>query len=285
MRTYPALELTWPTRPDNAHLERLLAEIDVDGPTALEERDAGARVFFPNADLRRRAAIRIIAHDPSATCTPIEVPDENWAERSQADLAPVTVGRLTIDPVARPRGRSPEIIVIRPSMGFGTGHHASTRLCLALLQRISLTGRRVLDVGTGSGVLAIAACRLGAAGAVGIDHDPDALVAARESVDANGETETVALLSVDLSTTAAIPGAPFDVVVANLTGGLLVREAARLADATARGGQLIASGFMTDEEDAVLSVFERFGLTRADRLEEEGWGAVLFTRNGQFVNA
>lgn len=280
MRTYPALELTWPTRPDNAHLERLLAEIDIDGPTALEERDAGARVFFPSADLRRRAASRIIALDPSATCTPIDVPDENWAERSQADLAPVTVGRLTVDPGAPPRGKNPEVIFIRPSMGFGTGHHASTRLCLALMQRTSLRGRRVLDVGTGSGVLAIAACRLGAAGAVGIDHDQDALVAARESVDANGETETVALFSFDLATTAAIPGAPFDVVVANLTGGLLVREAARLADATARGGQVIASGFMTDEEDAVFSVFERFGLTRAHRLEEEGWVGVLFARHG-----
>jgi ribosomal protein L11 methyltransferase len=277
VRTYPALELTWPTRPDDAHLERLLAEIDVDGPTALEERDAGARVFFSSADLRRRAAIRIIALDPSATCTPIDVPDENWAERSQADLAPVTVGRLTVEPVDRPRERTPEIIFIRPSMGFGTGHHASTRLCLALMQRISLRGRRVLDVGTGSGVLAIAACRLGAAGAVGIDHDQDALVAARESVDANGETATVTLLAFDLSAAAAIPGAPFDVVVANLTGGLLVREAARLAGATARSGQLIASGFMTEEEDAVLSVFERSGLTRADKLEEDGWGAALFT--------
>lgn len=280
MRTYPALELTWPTRPDDAHLERLLAEIDVDSPMALEERDAGALVFFSNADLRRRAAIRIIALDPSATCTPIDVPDENWAERSQADLAPVTVGGLTVDPVDRTPGRVPEVIFIRPSMGFGTGHHASTRLCLALMQRISLKGRRVLDVGTGSGVLAIAACRLGAAGAVGIDHDEDALVAARESVDANGEADTVTLLAFDLSTTVAIPGAPFDVVLANLTGGLLIREAARLAGAIARGGQLLVSGFMTEEEDAVLRGFEPFGLTRADRLEEEGWGALLFIRNG-----
>jgi ribosomal protein L11 methyltransferase len=280
VRTYPALELTWPTRPDDAHLERLLAEIDVDSPMALEERDAGALVFFSNADLRRRAAIRIIALDPSATCTPIDVPDENWAERSQADLAPVTVGGLTVDPVDRTPGRVPEVIFIRPSMGFGTGHHASTRLCLALMQRISLKGRRVLDVGTGSGVLAIAACRLGAAGAVGIDHDEDALVAARESVDANGEADTVTLLAFDLSTTVAIPGAPFDVVLANLTGGLLIREAARLAGAIARGGQLLVSGFMTEEEDAVLRGFEAFGLTRADRLEEEGWGALLFIRNG-----
>jgi ribosomal protein L11 methyltransferase len=280
VRTYPALDLAWPTRPDEAHLERLLAEIDADGPTALEERPAGARVFFPSADLRRRAAIRIIALDPSATCTPVDVPDDDWAERSQADLRPVTVGRLIVDPTDRPRGTTPDIILIRPSMGFGTGHHASTRLCLELMQRVSLAGRRVLDVGTGSGLLAIAACRLGAAGAVGIDHDPDALVAAKESVAANDEADRVTLIAFDLAATAPVPGAPFDVVLANLTGALLVREAGTLAEATTRGGQLIASGFMTTEEAVIVSAFEQSGFRPTDRLEEEGWGGLRFTRNG-----
>jgi ribosomal protein L11 methyltransferase len=276
VRTYPALDLAWPTRPDDASLERILAEIDVDGPTGLEEREDGARVFFSSADLRRRAAIRIIALDPTATCTPVDVPDEDWAERSQADLTAVTVGRLIVDPTDRPREKTADLIFIRPSMGFGTGHHASTRLCLGLLQRIPLSGRRVLDAGTGSGLLAIAACRLGAAGAVGIDHDEDALAAAKESVDANDEAGKVTLIAFDLSAKAPVPGAPFDVVVANLTGAMLVREAATIVGATARGGQLITSGFMTEEEDAIVGVFERSGLRRSDRLEEDGWAAVLF---------
>jgi len=278
VRTYPALDLAWPSRPDDAHLERILAEIDVDGPTAVEARAAGARVFFSSADPRRRAAIRIIALDPSATCTPVDVPDEDWASRGQADLKPVTVGRLVVDPTDRPREKSSDIIFIRPSMGFGTGHHASTRLCLGLMQRISLAGRRLLDVGTGSGLLAIAACRLGADTAVGIDYDADALVAAKESVDANHESERVTLIAFDLSTKAPIPGAPFDVVVANLTGAMLIREAAALVGATARGGQLIAGGFMTEEADGIVGTFERSGLRREDRIAEDGWGAILFTR-------
>jgi ribosomal protein L11 methyltransferase len=280
VRTYPALDVAWPMRPDDAYLERLLAEIDVDGPTAVEERPTGARVFFSSADSRRRAAIRIIALDPSATCTPVEVPDEDWAARSQADLMPIRVGRLIVDPTDRPREQTSDIIFIRPSMGFGTGHHASTRLCLGLLQRISLTGRRLLDVGTGSGLLAIAACRLGADTAVGIDSDEDALVAAKESVDANDESGRITLIAFDLSAKAPIPGAPFDVVVANLTGALLAREAAALVGATVRGGYLITSGFMTEEEDAIVGAFERFGLRREDGLTEDGWGAILFIRNG-----
>ena len=129
----------------------------------------------------------------------------------------------------------------------------------------------VLDVGTGSGVLAIAAARLGAASALGIDHDPDALVAARESVDANGETrDRHARYPSTFPATAAILGAPFDVVVANLTGGLLIARSGALADATARDGHFIASGFMTDEEDAVTEVFDA-PAPRADRSAEEEW--------------
>ena len=280
MRTYPALELSWPIRPDDTHIERLIAEVDPDGPTAVEERGDAVRIFFASAETRRRAAIRLIAVDPAATCTPIDVPDENWAERSQADLAPVTIGRLTIDP-RDPAGAvpAPDVIFIKASMGFGTGHHASTRLCLTLLQRLTLSGRRVLDVGTGSGILAIAAARLGATSALGIDHDEDALSAARESVAANAAAPAVTLAVVDLTRTQAIDGAPFDVVLANLTDALLIREAEALAGALALGGHLIASGFMAADADDVTAAFERAGLTATARADELGWVGVTARRS------
>jgi ribosomal protein L11 methyltransferase len=280
VRTYPALELSWPTRPDDSHIERLLAEIDADAPTAVEERGETIRIFFASADSRHRAAIRLIAVDPEAVCRPLDVPDEDWAARSQADLEPVTIGRLTIDPREPGAGVhvATDVILIKPSMGFGTGHHASTRLCLTLLQRLPLGGRRVLDVGTGSGILAIAAVRLGAAAALGIDHDEDALTAARESVAANGASASVTLAAVDLTRPGAIAGAPFDVVVANLTDALLIREAAALAGALTLGGHLIASGFMAEDADGVASAFVRAGLTATARADELGWVAVTARR-------
>src|SRR5262249_25131456 len=137
---------------------------------------------------------------------------------------------------------------IQPSMGFGTGHHATTRLCLEALQLFDLRGKRVLDVGTGSGVLAIAAVRLGASQALGIDVDPDAVQSARENRGLNPEAPNVTFDVADL-TTSTLP--PSDVVVANLTGAMLVRTAPTLFRLTAPGGTLIVSGLLATERDDV----------------------------------
>jgi hypothetical protein len=95
-RDYPALDLIWAVRPDDDAFERSLALIDDDHPVAWEERAEGVRVFFSSAAQRGRAAARLVAEDSLVTCTPIDVPDENWAERSQVALGPVVVGRIKI---------------------------------------------------------------------------------------------------------------------------------------------------------------------------------------------
>jgi len=136
-------------------------------------------------------------------------------------------------------------------MGFGTGHHATTRLCLAALQSFDLRGKFVLDVGTGSGLLAIAASTLGATRALGIDDDADAIQAARENVDANGVTN-VELVIADLMNDD-LPLA--DVVLANLTGALLIRAAGRLVTAVRPGGVLILSGILASEGAEVRGAF------------------------------
>jgi ribosomal protein L11 methyltransferase len=262
---YPALQVT------GVDHERILGVVDDYSPTAVDEQDGALRVFFGTAGARDEAVAAF--RQAGIHAMSIEVDDEDWARRSQQSLKPITVGRIVVvssqPPVPSPQ--PPFVIVIPPSMGFGTGHHATTRLCLAALQAIDLSGAFVLDVGTGSGLLAIAAARLGAARALGIDSDPDAVQAARESLAANPDARNVTLEVADLAT-GSLPQA--DVVTANLTGALLVRAAGRLAGAVRPGGSLIVSGLLAEERDAVRAAFA--AMKPSWEAEEDGWVAFSF---------
>lgn len=153
----------------------MLALLDDYAPAGLEETADVWTVFFQSVDTRQAAlsAIVLALGGDGVTAEARDIPDEAWAERSQADLRAIRVGRLTIAPPwdlpARP---TDDTIVITPSFGFGTGHHASTRLALEAIQQVPFRGRSVLDLGSGSGVVAIAARRLGAASVVAVEVDP-----------------------------------------------------------------------------------------------------------------
>jgi ribosomal protein L11 methyltransferase len=275
-RKFPALDI------DTTEHDLLLAIVDDFSPTAVEDRDHILRVFFSSSSARDAARAALAQR---YTVHAVDVSDEDWARRSQENLQPVTVGRITIVSTAGLKACATEIqrpapdsqpltIVIEPSMGFGTGHHATTRLCLAALQQMDLLGQTVFDVGTGSGVLAIAADRLGASWAIGVDADPDAIQSARENLGLNLEAQRVRFDVADLES-ARLPSA--DVVVANLTGALLVRAAARLLEAVKPGGALIVSGLQTHEREDVARA-----LASADlfwQAEEEGWIALAMKKS------
>src|SRR5262245_52504338 len=131
-RLFPALELRWSTRPADDHIERLLAEIDDEQPFAIDEIANGIRVFLPSAAACDRVAQTLRAIDGDVVIASVEVPDEDWAERSQSSLAPIQIGRFLVSPIPGVQPTRPDdiVITVTPSMGFGTGHHASTRLCL-----------------------------------------------------------------------------------------------------------------------------------------------------------
>lgn len=270
VRTWPALDI----RPVSELLQAALVDYDA---TAVDERSPDDwRVFFTSPAERDRAAAALRADFPDATIESIDVPDENWAARSQASLRAVRVGNIVIAPPwdvpagpkngTRPTDATNDlVIVIQPSMGFGTGHHATTRLCIDALQRMKVAGRTVLDVGTGSGVLAIAASLLGASRSVGIDDDADAITAARENLELNPQAEAT-LLVADLR--AADVGSA-DIVIANLTGGLLIAATPALQEFVARDGSLVLSGLMAVEAQDVLAAFPTW--TVEHRSEEDEW--------------
>jgi len=258
-----------------------MAELDGLGCTAVEELpDDGMRLFFATADARQRA-VDHLRSIPDLTMAASDVSDDDWGARSQAAIGAVTVGALTIAPPwaipAEPPANRDRLIVIQPSMGFGTGHHASTRLCLEHLQAIPLAGLAVLDIGTGSGVLAIAAARLGAAGVSAIDVDPDALTNARENIDLNGVGGRVAVHECMLVDAPALLARRFDVVLANLTGGHLIREAHAFGTLAAPGARLIASGFQAPESDEVMRALETAGWTLTTIAAEATWVGAMFS--------
>jgi ribosomal protein L11 methyltransferase len=174
------------------------------------------------------------------------------------------------DPGSRTTDPDPITIVIDPSTGFGTGHHASTRLCLELLQKRDLRGGRVIDVGTGSGVLALAASKLGATCVIAIDNDPDALENARDNVIRNTGAQAITIGEMDFTTAALEPA---DLVIANLTGAILQRHAAALRRLVVPGGALIVSGFTVDEQEGVARVF---GSAAKDSAREGEWVGLMF---------
>lgn len=205
------------------------------------------------------------------------VPHENWAENWKAHFHAQLLGeRLYICPpwdCAAPTGRV--TVVIDPGMAFGTGHHATTRGCLLLIE--DAFGRRhitrALDVGTGSGVLAIALAKLGATEVWAIDTDGDACAIAEANAASNGVAAHVHIRrSLD-----EVSGT-FDVLCANLFADLLQQMAPKLAELVSPGGVLICSGFLTNDENRVRSAYEARGLHPGRRLEEESWVTLALQR-------
>lgn len=235
------------------------------------------RVYFADPAGRGAAAEAIAAACPQMAMTCVDVPDEDWAARSQASLRAVTAGRFIVAPPWDIPAEVPEgatLIVIEPSMGFGTGHHQTTRLCLRLLSNVDVTGRDVLDIGTGSGVLAMAAALSGARRAEGIDVDVDAIASAEASATLNPVPLALRFRVADFR---AGPVAPAGIVLANLTGGMLTATSSALAALVQSGGTLILSGFDRTEVDGVLGAFR--GFVEHARLTEDTWAALHLYRS------
>jgi ribosomal protein L11 methyltransferase len=234
------------------------------------------RVFFSTADERDRARDAVRAAYPSLDLSADDVPDEDWAARSQRALTAVHVGRFIVAPPWDvPSESRAAVIIIEPSRGFGTGHHASTRLCLRAISEIDVTGRRVLDLGTGSGVLAMAAFVSGAREVIAMDIDQDAIDSARQSQALNPRIAGIHWLVGDFRDAGweALVGGPFDIVLANLTGGMLISSAGRIRELLQPDGVLVCSGFDQDEQ---ARVEETLGLSRQAEFLEDSWvGLVL----------
>lgn len=205
------------------------------------------------------------------------VPERDYVAEYQAGLGPVRVGRLVVAPSHRTveAGDADTIIWLDPGSAFGTGHHETTRLALHALEQESLLGRTVLDVGSGTGLLAIAADTLGSRGAYGVDVDPATIPVARENARRNLSRARFALGSVDLP---ALPG-KFDVVVANLYAELHAQLMSEYARRLLPGGRLLLTGILARLAAVVTDAVPTDLLLRS-QVQDGDWLLLELTRNG-----
>jgi ribosomal protein L11 methyltransferase len=241
------------------------------GNESLLEPEPGAT---PLADAMRlealfdsRAAAESTAADIGAdrACSVKPLPARDWIKRGREGFVPRRCGeRLWIVPewCETP---DPDAINVRlaPGLGFGTGGHPSTALCLEWLARAEIAGKTVLDYGTGSGVLAIAAAKLGAARVLAVDTDPQALAAARANADRNGVT-------VEVSSPEALAMGAVDVLVANILARPLIALAAEFQARARVGSRIVLAGITADQADVVAAAYLPCARVCA-RAERAGW--------------
>jgi ribosomal protein L11 methyltransferase len=205
------------------------------------------------------------------------VADADWSEAWKASYAPQRIGRVVVVPswASEPLGPDEVAVELDPGMAFGTGMHPTTRGCLALLQTIAPMPARVLDVGCGSGILAIAALRLGAHRADGLDTDPLAVEATLANAERNGLAERVT------ATVGSLPeeaSSRYPLILANLVAAVLVDLAPRLAAHLAEDGTLLASGIIAPKAAAVEAAMRRAGLRVDEQLDDGEWVTLRLAR-------
>ena len=255
---------------------------------APESPAARLRAFFPAtvASATLHASVRayldgLRALGFSSAGEPRVAPlvDEDWASAWRAHFTPVPVGRRLVvaPPWAAPLLDGRVVLTIEPGRAFGTGHHGSTRGCLEALE--TLLERAVpaaaLDLGTGSGILAIAAARLGVTSVLAVDSDPDAIAAAIANTAANGMAERVRCV---LGNVEEVDVEPAELVMANLLTAAHLRLTRRYARLVAPGGTLVLGGILEAEAEDVAVALEGAGFGRGVVRLAEGWAALELVR-------
>ncbi|MBL7048241.1 MAG: 50S ribosomal protein L11 methyltransferase [Nitrospira sp.] len=257
------------------------------GATGFVERDSGLTAYFKETvdpvEVGRsldefRNVLRREGLDPHFLFSHSHIGDRDWNETWKEGIKAMDVGRgLTIVPpwLQAPSGRIS--LIIDSGRAFGTGHHETTRLCLKLIEDIAAAGAlSLLDVGTGSGILAVGAALLGIKTVTAVDNDPDAVEAVRINLDIN-KVDNVEILE---GTISNVEGT-YDAVVANLISDTLVAIAGELAARLNPGGTALLSGMIEGQEKGVLKAAEDAGLSLLEVIHEGKWVTLIVSKDSK----
>jgi ribosomal protein L11 methyltransferase len=275
--------MTWwaiDVRPDPAERDRVGAWLVARTGQAVEERDDGTLVTFAEDERAADVLMAALSAEPGAGAAsrrPLEPVD--WTTRWRDGLGARRFGRLTVVPswIEPPATVPGPVVVLDPESAFGSGEHGSTRAALSLLERHLAPADLVLDLGSGSGILAVAAVKLGASRAVGIENDAEAMPVARRNAVRNDVTTAVEFLEGDAGDLAPLLG-PADLLLSNILRTVNTALLPAIVAATRPGGLAIFSGMETPEAPLFRPVLAGAGLVVCDEVEDAGWWAAAARR-------
>ena len=219
-----------------------------------------------NRDINQQLAIEILQ-------------DQDWERAWLEFFKPMKFGnKLWICPTGHSISQQDAVVIeLDPGLAFGTGTHPTTALCLEWLDQQSLTNSSIIDYGCGSGILAIAALKLGAHHATGIDYDPQALKASYDNAEKNRVTENLSLFD-----TNQPPPDQADILIANILAGVLIELAPQLTNLVKANGQIVLSGILSAQADAVLAAYSN-EFSMLPVIEREGWVRLEGSKKHQVI--
>ena len=272
-------ELTFSTQTtedyQNDLLINALGEIGFD---TFEEIESGFKAYIPETDFNEESVAEAIQPygDMFAFSYDIKlIPQKNWNEVWESNFEPISIGdavfvRATFH---EPRPEFKYEIVIDPKMAFGTGHHQTTAMMLQLMLENDFTGRKVLDMGCGTGILAIMAAKLDAESVVAIDYDPVCFDSTIENAQLNHIDNIKALCG----SKEAIPNEQYDIILANINRNILIDQMSRYAEALKPGGEIYFSGFYESPDlDIITEEAGKFGMKYIIHKKDKEWVAAKF---------
>ena len=207
-----------------------------------------------------------------------DIEQQNWNEVWESNFEEVEVRDKVLirAPFHEARPNYPGLeVIIQPKMSFGTGHHATTRLMIEMLLGMELNGKRVLDMGSGTGVLAIVAAKLGCENVLAVEIDDMAEESVRENIELNGIADKVESICGDAS---AIAGREFDIVLANINRNILLADMESYITTLQSGGLLVISGFLEEDIEPLTKRAKSLGLKHVEQLACQEWRAVKYTK-------
>jgi ribosomal protein L11 methyltransferase len=277
MHTYLAIHCQ--VTPRDPFAEILISQLAAIGFEMFEENDAGFDGFVRKDNFNQEALLEIEYLAANEWCQTVwsleDIPGINWNAEWEKNFNPVRVKNILIRAPFHNSDDTAELdLIIQPKMSFGTGHHATTSLMVEYMLELDFSGKTVLDMGCGSGILGILACKLGAAEVIAVDNDENCVVNSIENITAN----KVQQMEVLLGDATVLNMMHFDIILANINRNILLQDIESYVKVMKSETYLLVSGFLVDDIPTLIAAFEIFQIKKIQVKVQANWCAILFKR-------